>query len=277
MSAIVLLNFFKGATKMKLNERKLSIIISVLNARTVLENCIISILNQDYKDFELIIIDGGSIDGTVKVLEEYSDKISFWVSEKDSGIYNAWNKALAIVSGEWICFIGSDDILLPNSLTKLMSKANFPVYNFVSSRVMMVDDQGEEFGAIGKSWNFQNLSHGLGIVDCGALHHNTLYKKHGFFDDDYKIAGDFEFLVRIGQHIKSYFLHEVTLNMCNSGLSRKNINKVVFETSKVLYQNRKFGKYYGVKYFFSAHLRSVIREFLFLFPFGRKLFRLRNK
>ena len=262
---------------MKLHESKLSIIISVLNARTVLENCIISILNQDYKDFELIIIDGGSIDGTVEILESYSDRISFWISEKDTGIYNAWNKALLKASGEWICFIGSDDILLTNSLTKLMVKAEYPVVNFVSSRAMMLDEDGVEVGSIGKSWNLQNLSNGLGIVHCGALHHHTLFKEYGFFNDAYKITGDLEFLLRVGKNIKSYFLNEITVNMSNNGLSRKNINQVAFETSKVLYLDGNFSKFYIVKSFFSSYVRSVIRFFVFLFPFGRKLFRLRNK
>ncbi len=262
---------------MKSHENKVSVIISVLNARKVLESCIISILNQDYKDFELIIVDGGSTDGTVKILMNYADKITFWISEKDTGIYNAWNKALAHASGEWICFIGSDDILLPGSLTKLMAKTECPAVNFVSSRVMMVNDGGEEFGSIGKSWNFQNLSRGLGVVHCGALHHHTLFNEYGLFDDTYQIAGDFEFMVRVGKSIKSSFLNEITVNMCNTGLSRKNIKKVIFETSKVLYVNSNFGKSYGIKYFVSAHVRSIIRKFVFIFPFGRKLFSLRNK
>jgi len=262
---------------MKVNENKVSVIISVLNAKKVLENCIISILNQDYKDFELIIIDGGSIDGTVEILKNYSDKISYWISEKDAGIYNAWNKALAKASGEWICFIGSDDILLPSSLTKLMAKAEYPTVNFVSSRVMMVNDDGEEFGSIGKSWDFQNLSCGLGVVHCGALHHHTLFNEYGLFDDTFKIAGDFEFLVRAGKNIKSSFLNEITVNMCNTGVSRKNIKKVILETSKVLYHDGKFGKSDGIKYFVSAHARSIVRKFIFFFPFGKKLFSLRNK
>ena len=261
---------------MNLHKYKVSIIISVLNARKVLENCIISILNQDYEDFELIIIDGGSVDGTIEILENYSDKLSFWISEKDTGIYNAWNKALLRASGEWICFIGSDDILLPGSLSKFVAMANYPEVNFVSSRAMVVDDEGEEFGSIGKSWSFQNLC-GLRIVHCGAFHHNTLFNKYGLFNDEYKIAGDFDFLIRSCKGIKSDFLNENTINMCNSGISNINKNKVIFETSKVLFLDRNFGWFYGAKYFFSAHVKSLIRDFVFLFPFGKKLFKLRNK
>lgn len=262
---------------MGLNKNKVSVVISVLNARKVIENCIISILCQDYKNIELIIIDGGSSDGTVEIIKNYSDKISYWISERDTGIYNAWNKAVVKASGEWLCFIGSDDILLPGSLRKLLGKAKYPDVNFVSSRVMMVDDGGREFGSIGKSWDFQKLSKGLGVVHCGALHHHTLFKKYGVFDDSYKIAGDYEFLVKVGKNIKGSFLNEITVNMCNTGVSRKNVKKVIYETSRVLYLNSSFGKLPGVRYYLSAHTRSIIRDFIFLFPFGKKLFSLRNR
>ncbi len=262
---------------MGLNKNKISVVISVLNARKVIENCIISVLSQNYKNIELIIIDGGSIDGTIEIIKNYSDKILYWISERDTGIYNAWNKAVVKASGEWLCFIGSDDILLPNSLTNLLHKSKPPQVNFVSSRVMMVDDKGKEFGSIGKPWNFDKLSKGLGVVHCGALHHITLFEDYGLFDEGYNIAGDFEFLVRVGKNIKSEFLNEITVNMCNTGVSRKNIKTVIYETSKVLYFNSSFGKLSGIRYFFSAHARNIFREFIFVFPFGKKLFSMKNK
>lgn len=262
---------------MEINKNQVSVIISVLNASNVIGKCIDSILNQEHKNIQLIIIDGGSSDGTVEIIKSYSARISYWISELDTGIYNAWNKAVKKATGEWICFIGSDDIFLPKSLTNLLQKSKNPEVNFVSSRVMMVDDQGTEFGSIGKPWDFNKLSNGLGVVHCGALHHITLFEDYGLFDDGYKIAGDYEFLVRVGKNLKSEFLNEITVNMCNTGVSRKNVKKVIYETSRVLYFNSSFGKLSGIRYFLSAHVRSLIREFIFLFPFGKKLFSLRNR
>lgn len=262
---------------MKLQNDKLSVIISVLNAKNVIEQCIISILEQSYENCELIIIDGGSSDGTVEIIRKYSNKIHYWVSEKDTGIYNAWNKGLVKVSGEWVCFIGSDDTLLPNAIENMMDKAKFPDVNFVSARVMMVSEFGEMVGAIGKSWNYKNLSNGLGIVHCGSLHHITLFKKFGYFNENYQIAGDFEFLLRVGKNIKSSFHNEVILNMCNNGISRKKIRDAIQETSIILYKSPDFGRSIAIKHYFYAILRGFIRKIIFLFPFGRILFVLKNK
>lgn len=262
---------------MKLYQKKVSIIISVLNRSSVFESCLASVFKQEFKDYELIVIDGGSVDGTVEILQKHADKIDFWISENDLGVFDAWNKALKKAVGEWICFIGSDDVLLPNSLSKYMSKADFPAVNFVNSRVMMVDDDGKNVGSIGKPWHFDDLLGGRNIVHCGALHHRSLFDEYGTFNDTYKLSGDFEFLLRIGRNIRPSFLNEVTVNMCNTGQSNVQVKKVIMETSRVLNEHPECGKYYGIKHFMSAHIRSLVRRFFFLFPFGNYLFSLKNK
>jgi hypothetical protein len=142
---------------------------------------------------------------------------------------------------------------------------------------MMVNERGEEIGSIGKKWNYAKFSNGLGIVHCGALHHKSLFSFGGYYDDSYKIAGDFEFLVRIGKKVKPLFLNLVTVNMFNDGVSRKNVKKVIFETSRALYESDDFGKIHGIKYFLIAHVKSIFRNFIFLFPFGKILFELNNR
>ncbi len=224
----------------------------------------------------MIIIDGESSDDTISIIKKYSKKINYWISEKDSGIYNAWNKAIPKANGDWLCFIGSDDILLKDSISSYINILK-PNTNFICSRVRMVNENQEQIGIIGKKWNYNNFSNGLGIVHCGALHHKTLFSFGGYFDDTYKIAGDFEFLVRVGNKVKPLFLNLVTVNMFNGGVSRKNVKKVILETSRVLYESNDFGKIHGIKYFLIAHLKSVFRNFIFLFPFGNILFKFKNK
>ncbi|MGZ8195151.1 MAG: glycosyltransferase, partial [Methylosarcina sp.] len=79
----------------------ISIVVAVYNGREVLQQCVDSIASQTYKNKELIVIDGGSKDGTVDLLMKNQDRIGYWLSEPDKGIYNAWNKALPKVRGEW--------------------------------------------------------------------------------------------------------------------------------------------------------------------------------
>jgi glycosyltransferase involved in cell wall biosynthesis len=86
-----------------------TIIVAVLNNKEFLERCIESVNNQTYPHKELIIIDGGSTDGTVDILKDNDDRIAYWESKTDCGIYHAWNKALDHAHGECICFAGADD------------------------------------------------------------------------------------------------------------------------------------------------------------------------
>ncbi|WP_234733540.1 glycosyltransferase family 2 protein [Tellurirhabdus bombi] len=91
----------------------ISIILVTRNAATCLQRCLDSIFQQSYSDLEIIVMDGASTDGTVAILQANSKKIAFWKSEKDRGIYDAMNKALDHVRGQWVYFIGADDELTP--------------------------------------------------------------------------------------------------------------------------------------------------------------------
>ena len=87
----------------------ISVVTVVYNGGTVLEATIRSVLEQEYPAIEYIIVDGGSSDNTKVVLQKYSDRITQWVSEPDNGIYDAMNKAVRMVSGEWVIFMNAGD------------------------------------------------------------------------------------------------------------------------------------------------------------------------
>ena len=103
--------------KTKENKKNLvSIITVVKNNKLHLEETIKSILNQKNKNFEYIIVDGNSNDGTLDIIRKYEDKIDYWVSDTDYGIYDAFNKGLSYAKGEYIGFVNSDDLLTKNAL-----------------------------------------------------------------------------------------------------------------------------------------------------------------
>jgi len=95
---------------------KISVITVVRNNKKDIEKNILSVLNQTYKNFEHIIIDGNSSDGTVQIIKKYEKKIHYWVSQKDKGLYDAMNKAIRIASGDIIGILNSDDIYYKNTL-----------------------------------------------------------------------------------------------------------------------------------------------------------------
>jgi len=99
-----------------------SVVTVVRNGIKTIEQTILSVINQDYHDFEYIIIDGVSTDGTLEILNKYSDKISKIISEPDVGIYDAMNKGIALANGDWVYFLGCDDVLYESStLSRIFS------------------------------------------------------------------------------------------------------------------------------------------------------------
>ena len=94
----------------------ISIITVVKNNEKYLEETIQSIINQKFKNFEYIIIDGKSSDRTLEIIKKYNTEIDYWISEDDKGIYDAFNKGINIANGELIGFVNSDDVLTPNAL-----------------------------------------------------------------------------------------------------------------------------------------------------------------
>jgi len=116
-----------SSSAFKNNAPLISVIIVVYNAENELEETLISVVNQKYSTIELIVIDGGSTDGTLKILEKYNSKITFWKSEPDKGIYDAMNKAVKIAKGDWIYFLGAGDILF-NVLHEIADNLLDPSY-----------------------------------------------------------------------------------------------------------------------------------------------------
>ena len=106
------------------NNPLISIVTVVYNGKVFLEETILSIINQTYKNIEYIIIDGGSTDGTVDIIKKYENKISYWISEKDNGIYDAMNKGIKKSTGEWINFMNAGDLFNDNNvLTNFYNKS----------------------------------------------------------------------------------------------------------------------------------------------------------
>ena len=130
----------KKKYKKKIIDPTFSIITVVKNNEIYLEETIRSVLNQSYKNFEYIIIDGKSQDNSIEIIKKFSHKITRWISERDKGIYYAFNKGLKMCSGNYICIVNSDDVLKKNAL-KIIHKyiKKFPDIDFI-------------FGSVKKHW-----------------------------------------------------------------------------------------------------------------------------
>ncbi|MCS6821300.1 MAG: glycosyltransferase [Microscillaceae bacterium] len=119
------------------NFPKISVIIVTYNAEKYLEQAILSVIGQNYPNLELIIIDGKSTDGTVEIIKKYEQHITYWVSEPDKGIYDAMNKGIDKATGEWLYFLGADDMLCERILCDIFQGNPYKDIDFLYGDVLL--------------------------------------------------------------------------------------------------------------------------------------------
>lgn len=202
---------------------KISIVTAVYNGEKTLQNLINSVIQQEYSDLEFIIIDGGSKDGTLDIIKKNAHYISYWISERDKGIYDAWNKGIVKASGDWIMFLGCDDILCPNALKSYSNFAESLPYvsdlDLISSKNQMIDHSGNITRTKGWAYKWPEYLNDMMIAHPGALHSKRLFEKYGMYDCSFRIVGDYELFLRAGENLKAEFLNEITVRMGEGGVS----------------------------------------------------------
>lgn len=200
----------------------ISVVVATFNAGPILARCIDSILAQDHAPVDLVIIDGGSTDGTVERIRAYADRIGHWESGPDDGVYDAWNKALGHVRGEWVCFLGADDrFAAPDVLSRMaphmMGRPERVVYGITHVR----DEQGTLVDTMGMPWSETRpaLDSRMALPNPSTFYHRDLFQRHGRFDATFRIAGDYELLLRELRDHDAVFVDLVVTIMGAGGLS----------------------------------------------------------
>ena len=215
---------------------KVSVITATYNVEKYLDDCILSVINQSYKNFEYIIIDGGSNDGTVNIIKQYEDQLAYWISEPDQGIYDAWNKGLARAKGDWIIFIGADDLLYPDALQSyvhhIIHHPQQHELEFVSSHIELVEEDLSTIRIVGDVWNWERFKREMITYHVGTFHAKRLFSKYGIFNTAYKISGDYELLLRPKDKLVASFVDHLTVKMRVGGVSNLNLFRASSETYK---------------------------------------------
>ena len=195
------INFFErygeGGLRIKNKEYKnplFSIITVVYNGEKYLEKTIESVIKQKFKNFEYIVIDGGSTDNSVKIIEKFEKKIDYWVSEKDRGIYDAFNKGMRVSKGKFIGFINSDDIYKKDALkiiSNYIEKNQQADFIFGSVKKHWGVLYGYKPDKIKYSWGFYS-SHSTGFFIK-----RKAAEKIGFYNIKYKYHADYDYFYRL--------------------------------------------------------------------------------
>lgn len=186
---------------------KISIVTPSFNQGNFIEQTINSVLSQDYPNLEYIIIDGGSTDNSIDIIEKYKNHLSYWVSEKDEGQTHAINKGFNKATGEILNWLNSDDILIEKALHIIAAEASKnPSADFFYGDFKVIDSSGKEvFTRKSPPYNFFSLLYG-GQLSCqpAVFFRKHVLDKNGYLDESLKFCMDIEFWIRAAKN-KNYF------------------------------------------------------------------------
>jgi glycosyltransferase involved in cell wall biosynthesis len=200
---------------------RISIVVATWNAASTLDRCLGSIQSQTFEQWELLIADGGSTDGTVDLIKKWNTAITWWVSEEDAGIYDAWNKALSYARGEYVAFLGADDTLHSSStLQDVLERIDDQPYDLVTGRGVLVDETGHPYHEFGNPYDYRRLMRRMTICHPGALHRRDLFRRFGHFNTSYQISADYEFLLRLPSDLKTLHVAFPITTIGDFGISR---------------------------------------------------------
>ncbi len=171
----------------------ITVVTVCLNSVKTIEQTILSVINQTYKNIQYVIVDGNSNDGTKKIIEQYKNNIDIYISEKDDGLYDAFNKSLNYVNGEFFGFVNADDILLPDAISTLVKyRTQNPNIDFIFGSVKKHWGtlHGYRPSRIWWSWNFYS-SHSTGFFIK-----TSSAKTVGLYNTKYKYCADLDYFYR---------------------------------------------------------------------------------
>ncbi len=204
---------------------KISIITATFNSASTIEDSLLSVINQDYENKELIIIDGGSSDETLSIIEKYKSAVSIIISEKDNGIYDALNKGISLATGDIIAILHSDDFYIHNHvLSKVIETFIAHKSESVYGNLIYVDRI--DTNSIIRKWISGNYKHGKFIQGWMPPHPAFFVKKqcydiYGKFNLSLRSSADYELMLRfLHKHkISTAYLNDFLVKMRIGGQS----------------------------------------------------------
>lgn len=233
------------------NKPKVTIVTIVYNGVESLEETILSVINQSYTDFEYLIIDGGSTDGTLDIIKKYEKHITSWISEPDKGIFDAMNKGLQRASGEWLNFMNSGDMFYSLSVLNDIFVKDLGVYDLIYGDVCLFDENDKYFFKC-KTNSYK--------INLNAICHQSVFIKreiHPLFSLDYKLSADHAVIYDFIKYKKIFYFNNYISKILIGGVS-SNLKATRKEKFKI---SRKQG---GIVDFFLAcifYLHGMVKDY----------------
>ena len=213
---------------------KISIITVCYNSANTLTRTIESVLAQSYKDIEFIVVDGGSSDGTIEIINSYSNKISKWISEPDKGIYDAFNKGVLMATGDFVGFLHADDVFASNDIVVKIAELAIDNDAIYGDLQYVSDNNRVIRNWISGRFEFKKLKLGWMPPHPTLYVRRDIYSQVGTFNLGYKIAGDYDFMLRLLSvpNIRIGYLSEVIVLMKVGGASNKSLRNIIRKSTE---------------------------------------------
>ena len=238
-------------------EDKITIVTISYNAEKTIEATIKSVVNQTYSNIEYIIIDGYSKDKTVEIIKNYSDKVSYWISEPDKGIYDAMNKGIMKATGDWILFMNSGDTFSHKNIIKDVFSNPIPEYIYIIYGAYQTKN-GNTISDPIPPRPIKNMMYEMAFCHQSCFVKTSIMKDN-LFNLEYKIAADYNFFrhlyVKYGNKIFHNTVFSISYFDISDSFSQNNVNLLRKEYCKI--RGIK-----GIIYWIVKKIRQYTNEFL---------------
>ncbi len=251
------------------NKKPLISIITVCqNSVDFIEQCIKSVITQKFDNYEYIIIDGKSSDGTVEIINKYNQYLTYWHSKSDRGLSHAFNIGLSHACGEWITFLNSDDYyhdkyVLSKVSPILIESEN---YDVIYGRIRLIGRNNNKtlYDNIGEEFNWEKFSKRSIIPHPAAFTNQNLFKEVGVYDENYRNALDYELYLRKGKKIRAKYIPYLITVMRDAGISKSTAARSLIESRNAMIKNKIHSRIFIYINYYKYLIRLIVKKYLFM-------------
>ena len=255
---------------MKMNTPLFSIITITYNSEKTIERTLKSILCQGFSNYEYIIVDGASKDGTIDIVKRYESLFEGrmkWVSEPDSGIYNAMNKGILRSCGIYIGIVNSDDWLANDALQMVADEIALDNDNYnkiMTGEILFHYEDGDAqlFPTSFEHYEYYSKRYRMGLNHPATFVPRCIYNQIGVFDERFRLYGDADFIIRCYESgVGVRFIHKVLSNMADGGASNRR-SRLVLNDSLLKYKKHCKSKYEYLAYSMRCYIFTAVRSLI---------------